>query len=117
MLELDQLPSRALCGKIHVRQDYSGYGIISQVLVVSSEGRVTLRNCLGGRGDGSAFKGTDCSIRGLEFNSQKPHGGSQLSVMESDALPDMQVNMQIKYIYLKKRMKLPKLTNLCKCAS
>jgi hypothetical protein len=30
--------------------------------------------------------GTDCSSRGLEFNSQQPHGGSQPSVMGSDAL-------------------------------
>jgi hypothetical protein len=26
-------------------------------------------------------KGTDCSFRGHEFNSQHPHGGSQPSVM------------------------------------
>jgi hypothetical protein len=32
----------------HIRQDYSGHRIISQVLVVSFEERVTLRNCLGG---------------------------------------------------------------------
>jgi hypothetical protein len=36
--------------------------------------------------DGSAVKSTDCSSRGPEFNSQQPHGGSQPSVMESDAL-------------------------------
>jgi hypothetical protein len=36
--------------------------------------------------DGSVVKSTDCSSRGLEFNSQKPHGGSQPSVMGSDAL-------------------------------
>jgi hypothetical protein len=30
--------------------------------------------------DGSAANGTDCSSRGLEFNSQHPHGSSQLSV-------------------------------------
>jgi hypothetical protein len=27
--------------------------------------------------DGSVVKSTDCSSRGLEFNSQQPHGGSQ----------------------------------------
>jgi hypothetical protein len=32
------------------------------------------------------LKSTDCSPRGPEFNSQQPHGGSQPSVMESDAL-------------------------------
>jgi hypothetical protein len=36
--------------------------------------------------DGSVGKGTDCSSRGPEFNSQQPHGGSQPSVMRSDAL-------------------------------
>jgi hypothetical protein len=36
--------------------------------------------------DGSEVKSTDCSSRGLEFNSQQPHGGSQPSVMGSDAL-------------------------------
>jgi hypothetical protein len=36
--------------------------------------------------DGSEVKRTDCSSRGPEFNSQQPHGGSQPSVMGSDAL-------------------------------
>jgi hypothetical protein len=36
--------------------------------------------------DGSAVKSTDCSSRDPEFNSQQPHGGSQPSVMGSDAL-------------------------------
>jgi hypothetical protein len=36
--------------------------------------------------DGSSVKSTDCSSRGPEFNSQRPHGGSQPSVMGSDAL-------------------------------
>jgi hypothetical protein len=36
--------------------------------------------------DGSAVKSTDCSSRGSEFKSQQPHGGSQPSVMKSDAL-------------------------------
>ena len=38
--------------------------------------------------DGSAVKrvkSTDCSFRGPKFKSQQPHGGSQLSVMRSDA--------------------------------
>jgi hypothetical protein len=30
--------------------------------------------------------GTDCSLRSPEFNHQQPHGGSQPSVMGSDAL-------------------------------
>jgi hypothetical protein len=36
--------------------------------------------------DGSAVKSTDCSSGGSEFKSQQPHGGSQPSVMRSDAL-------------------------------
>jgi len=44
---------------------------------------------MGGRGgwrDGSEVKSIDCSSRGPEFKSQQPHGGSQPSVMRSDAL-------------------------------
>ena len=40
----------------------------------------------GGWRDDSAVKNTDCSSRGPEFNSQQTHGGSQPSVMASDAL-------------------------------
>jgi hypothetical protein len=40
---------------------------------------------MGWRG-GSALESTDCSSRGPEFSSQQPHGGSQPSVMGSDAL-------------------------------
>jgi hypothetical protein len=36
--------------------------------------------------DGSVVKNTDCSSEGPEFKSQQPHGGSQPSVMRSDAL-------------------------------
>jgi hypothetical protein len=36
--------------------------------------------------DGSAVKSIGCSSRGPEFNSQQSHGGSQPSVMRSDAL-------------------------------
>jgi hypothetical protein len=41
-----------------------------------------------GRGwqDGSVVKSADCSFEGPEFKSQQPHGGSQPSVMKSDAL-------------------------------
>ena len=35
---------------------------------------------------GSVIKGTGCSFRGPEFNSQQPHGGSQLLIMWFDAL-------------------------------
>jgi hypothetical protein len=36
--------------------------------------------------DGSAVKSTDCSFKSHEFNSQQLHGGSQPSIMRSDAL-------------------------------
>jgi hypothetical protein len=36
--------------------------------------------------DGSVVKNTDCSSEGPEFKFQQPHGGSQPSVMRSNAL-------------------------------
>ena len=49
-----------------------------------------LKTCLKKEGegwrDGSVIKSTDCSSKGPEFNSHQPHGGSQPSVMGSDAL-------------------------------
>jgi hypothetical protein len=36
--------------------------------------------------DGSVAKSTDCSSEGREFKSQQSHGGSQPSIMRSDAL-------------------------------
>jgi len=36
--------------------------------------------------DGSVVKGTDCSSRSPEFNSQQPHGGLQPSEIKSDTL-------------------------------
>jgi hypothetical protein len=44
-----------------------------------------IRNNWGWR-DGSAGKSNDCSSEGSEFKSQQPYGGSQPSVMRSDAL-------------------------------
>ena len=41
---------------------------------------------LGAGDDGSAVKSTDCSSGSPEFKSQQTHGGSQPSVMRSDAL-------------------------------
>jgi hypothetical protein len=40
----------------------------------------------GGWRDGSVVKSTDCSSKGPEFKSQQLQGGSQPSVMRSDAL-------------------------------
>jgi hypothetical protein len=36
--------------------------------------------------DGSARRSTDCSSKGPELKSQQPHGGSQSSLIRSDAL-------------------------------
>jgi hypothetical protein len=47
---------------------------------------VFLKIILRGWRDGSAVKITDGSSRGPEFNPQQLHGGSQPSVMGSDAL-------------------------------
>jgi hypothetical protein len=36
--------------------------------------------------DSSVIKNTDCSSEGPEFKSQQPYGGSQPSIMRTDAL-------------------------------
>ena len=43
------------------------------------------KSSLGWR-DGSMVKSANCSSRGPEIKSQEPHGGSQPSIMRSDAL-------------------------------
>jgi hypothetical protein len=47
--------------------------------------QVILKYFYGGWRDGSEVKSTDYSSKGPEFKSQQPHGGSQLSIMRSDA--------------------------------
>ena len=42
---------------------------------------------------GSVVKSTDCSSRGPRFNSQHPHGGSQLSVAPVPEDPASPVNV------------------------
>jgi hypothetical protein len=49
-------------------------------------GKLINNGWVGGWRDGSAVKSTDCSSKGPVFNSQQPHGGSQPSVIGSDAL-------------------------------
>jgi hypothetical protein len=44
-----------------------------------------LYKCIQGWRDGSEVKSTDCFSRGPEFSSQQPHGGSQPSIVRSDA--------------------------------
>jgi hypothetical protein len=46
---------------------------------------VSLKMTFSGWRDGSVVKSTDGSSEGPEFKSQQPHGGSQPSVMRSDA--------------------------------
>jgi hypothetical protein len=46
----------------------------------------SIKQSLKGWRDSSTVKSTGCSSRGPEFNSQQLHGGSQPSVMRSDAL-------------------------------
>jgi hypothetical protein len=58
-------------------------------ILVSSRlcnGMLLKRKKGGGWRDDSAVKSTDCSSEGPEFKSQQPHGGSQPSIMRSDAL-------------------------------
>jgi hypothetical protein len=57
------------------RKKFAGLSLISDTLRLKSIG---LERWL--------WKSTDCSSRGPEFNSQQPHGGSQQSVMKSEAL-------------------------------
>jgi hypothetical protein len=59
-----------------------GYAQLSE----EREKRGYLKEGRGGWRDGSAAKSTDCSFISPEFNSQKSHGGSQPSVMGSNAL-------------------------------
>jgi hypothetical protein len=49
-------------------------------------GYVVLESVSEGWRDGSAVKSIECSSRDPEFKSHQPHGGSQPSVMGSDAL-------------------------------
>jgi hypothetical protein len=58
--------------------------------------------------DGSVVKSTDCSSRGPEFNSQQPHGGSQSSVMGSDALFWLCEDSYSVLIYIIKKKKVKK---------
>jgi hypothetical protein len=58
--------------------------------------------------DGSGVKSTDCSIRGPEFDSQQPHGGSQPSVMRFYALFDVTEDSYRVLIYNKEILKKKK---------
>jgi hypothetical protein len=73
-------------GKTGKGQRLERHAVTHSVLINSRQLSLLIRNKQQGwRGD-SAVKSTGCSSRGPEFNSQQPHGGSQPSVMGSDAL-------------------------------
>ena len=63
-----------------------GPGVIGVVISGQDLIQLNLLSVLRGWRDSSVVKNTDCSSRGPEFNSQQPHGGSQTSVIRSDAL-------------------------------
>jgi hypothetical protein len=54
--------------------------------IQSVKNKLIKKKDMRGWGDGSEVNSTDCSYRGPEFNSEQLHGGSQPSVMGSDAL-------------------------------
>jgi hypothetical protein len=54
--------------------------------LIKQTNKQTNNTLLLGWRDGSVVKSTDCSTEGPEFKSQQPHGGSQPSIMRSDAL-------------------------------
>jgi hypothetical protein len=58
----------------------------SKTRVMGGELKSTYEKSSRGWRDGSAVKSTNCSSEGPEFKSQQLHGGSQPSVMRSDAL-------------------------------
>jgi hypothetical protein len=64
----------------------SGVGGAAEALMQVKRPQVNVRQAERGWRDGSAVKSTECSSEGPEFKSQHPYGGSQLSVLRSDAL-------------------------------
>jgi hypothetical protein len=66
---------------------------------------------LGWRG-GSVGKSTDCSSKGHKFKSQQPHGGSQPSLIRSDALP-LLVCLKTATVYLDIIINLKKKASIC----
>jgi hypothetical protein len=66
----------------------------------------------GGWRDGSAVKSTDYSSRGPEFNSQQPHGGSQPSVVRSDASSGVSEDRDSVLIYKTKKKRKKKNANM-----
>ena len=66
-------------------KENSLYHSIKPVKQLLSSDWARMTQLVGNWGDGSEVKSTDCSSRGPEFKSKSPHGGSQPSVMRSDA--------------------------------
>jgi hypothetical protein len=75
--------------------------ILSFVQWTGSEANVvSLKMTFSGWRDGSVVKSTDGSSEGPEFKSQQPHGGSQPSVMRSDASSGVSEDSYSVLIYL-----------------
>jgi hypothetical protein len=70
------------CHAKHCYRALYGIGCITSIL---PKAKILAEMNQEGWRDGSAVKSTDCSSRGPGFNSQQPYGGSQPSVMGSDA--------------------------------
>jgi hypothetical protein len=77
------LPHRYLFAFLQFRLGSFGIRLSPQALPFFQMGFVEKHR---GWRDGSVVKSTGCSSRGPEFNSQKPHGDSQPSVIRSAAL-------------------------------
>jgi hypothetical protein len=72
--------------KLSGRQSDESEKDLTEYAPVSGEQRGKRGNLRESKADGSVVKSADCSSEGPEFKSQQPHGGSQPSVMKSDAL-------------------------------
>jgi hypothetical protein len=59
---------------------------VLQILLGAAENLLVEEVDVGWRDGSAAGKSANCSSRGPEFSSQQPHGGSQPSLMGSDAL-------------------------------
>jgi hypothetical protein len=66
-----------------IQESHSLLSFLSYLVI---KGKIGIKSGKWGWRDGSVVKNTDCSSRNPEFNSQQPHGGSQPSIMGSDAL-------------------------------
>ena len=92
-----------------LRTEPGGLHRLHKCSTIELTDRGLLKSSKKGWRDGSAVKSTDCSSKGPEFKSQQPHGGSQPSVMRSDASEVSEDRCVYIYIvnkfFLKKKVK------------